>query len=559
MDFLNKSLAQLNELFRSMSPGARITSGLLLVVVVVSLVFLFRLESSSPDDYLLAGHVFSNRDLTAAIGALSQAKLSHFEVEGSRIRVPRGQQDVYVAALVDGKAMPRQIGSWFDELKSSASPFEPQRQRDVRRQLALQSELAGIIGKMYGIEMASVLISELPRTTGLRRITELAASVAVMPIGNSDLESDRVNSIKEFVATAIGGKASNVTVMDMNSGHSYPGDGDSTTPSAMNDQYAGRQQLHEREWTGKIRERLGYIPGVKVATTVILEKELQHTESSVKFDPRTVATKTQSTTLTETTTAAGPAGRPGVIPNAVASNQQATVNQGQGSGSDKEQQTESQEGLASYDQVTKTTAPLTPSRITASVGIPRSYYRNVWESRNQAPDGQPPASPPTQVALDDIESKINQNIQESIVSLLPPVPPGEDKYPQVAVTSYDDQTVAPLPEPSTVEKATSWLAGNWKTLAMLGIGLAGLLMLRSMVKSGPPAPAPSTDLGATLKLLRPEEEAENEESDDETQPAKVKRRFRAADSNPREELTDMVNDNPEAAAAILRSWIAEAS
>ena len=94
---------------------------------------------------------------------------------------------------------------------------------------------------------------------------------------------------------------------------------------------------------------------------------------------------------------------------------------------------------------------------------------------------------------------------------------------------------------------------------MLGIGLAGLLMLRSMVKSGPPAPAPSTDLGATLKLLRPEEEAENEEPDDETQPAKAKRRFRAADSNPREELTDMVNDNPEAAAAILRSWIAEAS
>ena len=71
MDFLNKSIAQLNDLFRSMSPGARITSGLLLVVVLVSLVFLFRFETSSPDDYLLAGHMFSSRELNAAIGALS--------------------------------------------------------------------------------------------------------------------------------------------------------------------------------------------------------------------------------------------------------------------------------------------------------------------------------------------------------------------------------------------------------------------------------------------------------------------------------------------------------
>ena len=36
MDFLNKAIAQLSELFRSMTPGARITAGLLLAVVVIS-------------------------------------------------------------------------------------------------------------------------------------------------------------------------------------------------------------------------------------------------------------------------------------------------------------------------------------------------------------------------------------------------------------------------------------------------------------------------------------------------------------------------------------------
>ena len=44
MDFLNKAFAQLSDLFRSMTPAARITAGLLLAVVVVSLVYLFRYQ-----------------------------------------------------------------------------------------------------------------------------------------------------------------------------------------------------------------------------------------------------------------------------------------------------------------------------------------------------------------------------------------------------------------------------------------------------------------------------------------------------------------------------------
>ncbi len=41
MDFINKAFAQLADLSRSMTPGARITSVLLLVLVVVSLAYLF--------------------------------------------------------------------------------------------------------------------------------------------------------------------------------------------------------------------------------------------------------------------------------------------------------------------------------------------------------------------------------------------------------------------------------------------------------------------------------------------------------------------------------------
>ena len=48
MDFLNKSIAQVSELFRSMTPGARLTAGLLLAVVVVSMGYLFRQGTAGP-------------------------------------------------------------------------------------------------------------------------------------------------------------------------------------------------------------------------------------------------------------------------------------------------------------------------------------------------------------------------------------------------------------------------------------------------------------------------------------------------------------------------------
>ena len=55
MDFLNRAFEQIKDVFASMTPGARITAGLLLVVIIVSLVFLFQGQVISGDNYLLGG------------------------------------------------------------------------------------------------------------------------------------------------------------------------------------------------------------------------------------------------------------------------------------------------------------------------------------------------------------------------------------------------------------------------------------------------------------------------------------------------------------------------
>src|SRR5215469_10012762 len=99
MDFLNKSFAQIAELFRSMTPGARITAGLLLAVVVVSAGYLFTHQVTGGDAYLLDGQHFSTSELESMQAAFGKAGLGSFEVDAGRLRVPRGMKAKYMAAL----------------------------------------------------------------------------------------------------------------------------------------------------------------------------------------------------------------------------------------------------------------------------------------------------------------------------------------------------------------------------------------------------------------------------------------------------------------------------
>ncbi len=123
MDIFNKAIAQLSDLFRSMTPGARITAGLLLAVVVISLGYLFRYENSAADAYLMNGEPIPASLLPAMEAAFGKAHLDGYVIEGSKIRVPRGQQATYMAALADAKALPPNFGSYFDNVRRCRQPL----------------------------------------------------------------------------------------------------------------------------------------------------------------------------------------------------------------------------------------------------------------------------------------------------------------------------------------------------------------------------------------------------------------------------------------------------
>src|SRR4029079_9216664 len=123
MDFVNQGYAQLIELFRSMSAGTRLATALLLVIVVLSLAYLFQYQAGGGSEYLLGGRGFTQSELTAIETAVAKACLGKRQIARSQIRIARGHKYQYLAALADGNALPADFYKYLDDAIRADSPF----------------------------------------------------------------------------------------------------------------------------------------------------------------------------------------------------------------------------------------------------------------------------------------------------------------------------------------------------------------------------------------------------------------------------------------------------
>ena len=551
MDFLNQALAQLRELFESMTVGARIMTGLLLVVIVISVAYLFRGQVGSPEGLLMNGESFSAAELPAMEAAFAKAGLSGYEIVGNRIHVPRGQQASFMGALADADALPRNFNSYLERALASDSIFMSAKDKETRLRVAKQNELALILRSMYGIENASV-IYDVQEGSGLNRSQTVTATVSVKPSGNRPLEAARVPMIRNLVAGAIAGlKADHVTVADLN-GRTYPGGDDADGISdPLEDPYYARKTMYERMLEQKIGDTLSYVPGVVVQVSAVLDKELRHVETEIQYDPKAVTSYSRERSTTTQSEGAVAGGRPGLAAQGPSAGP-AAVARSKGSTNDSEEtEFETQNLVPSIERhVEKKT--LTPERVNVTVVVPSKYYRQVWSEQNPPAEAGPPLDP-EQIDIDDIRATVSKDIQNAVVALLPPLPPGDNPFPQVTVTTFQSITAEALQGPTIGDDAVAWLGRNWSTLGMGALVLISLVLLRSMVKSIP-APAPAAGLEMpNLSLMTEDEE--------EAPPAEERRLKRRLARGPslKDELADIVREDPDTAASILRNWISNAS
>jgi flagellar M-ring protein FliF len=551
MDFLNQAYAQLADLFRSMTPAARITAGLLLAVVVISLVYLVGFRTSGSDEYLLGGQAFSERELARMEGAFSKAKLARWERRDNRMRVPRGQKAAYMAALWEGDALPADFNSYFSKLSENESPFVNRQQREMNFKVAKQRELAHILENLQGVEAATVQYDEVDKG-GFPRRTERTAIVAVRPKGGGELSQEQVRSIRNFMAAAIAGlQRSNVTVMDLNTGMAHAETNIDGAPGGGDNLFLESQAACEKFFKDKICDKLAMIPGVVVGVNVSLDPKThsQTTETTYQGQPHSVESTSfnKETPSSQLTTG----GRVGAVPNGVG-NTGASVSNAASTTSESlaTENREEQKNILDQMTTTRREAPFVPQHVTASISVPSSYYAKVWREQNPAAEGQKPPAPDP-AALQKIEIEVKQRIEEDIIQLLPQPAKGESPYPLVKVTTYQDLTPPPTEAPGVATTAFTWLGGSWRTLAMTLVALASLLMLRGMIRA---------DRATRADTASATPSAANERTDLQppTEPI-LKRPSRPSSATMREELIALVNEDPDAAANVLRNWISEAA
>ncbi|MBS0208081.1 MAG: hypothetical protein JSS27_03920 [Planctomycetes bacterium] len=557
MDFLNKSFAQVADLFRQMTPASRFMAALLLIGVVVSLGYLFSHTSSGGDIYLLGGQSFSASEISAMEAAFGKAKLSGYSLDGTRLRIPRGQQAAYMAALADNGALPAHFGDYLTDATMKVSQFTSRAQQDEMIKTAKQRELALIIRSMSGVEKAAVHYDTQKRG-GLRGTPVTTASVSVKPAGPQPLDERQVPMIRHLVAGAIAGLSPDaVTVVDLN-GRTYSGNSHGSGPgSASEDPYLARVKEYQAMYEQMIAHALSYVPGATITAQVELDRELLHRTEKNTYDPKgSVPLQTREETGNSTQEGGGPGGRPG-FEGQQAANQAARLVPGAGGPKSTDEKTTTETTNAVSNEILKVDrAPLTPRRVTASVAVPSSYFESVWRRRNPAAAGQA-AKEPDQAALEAIQREETEKIRQHVEKILPPpvttAGAADATAPLVTVTTFLNVPASAIAEPNTADQMLVWLGNWWNTIALVALVGFSLLMLRSLLKS---VPQQRTEPPTAVTAAFPQEPEQAEEPEEK---AKSRLKRRVSGPSLREELVDLVREDPDAAANILRSWIGNAS
>ncbi len=567
MDYLKKLYAQLRDLFLSMTPGNRIIATLLAAVLVVSLGYLFvgsiRTDSSPEGKYvyLYNGWHFDNSEQRAAEDALSQKGLRAHEWVGDQLRVPKSLAAKYTAELADKKVVnPRGVSRMATA--SGFSPWETSTAMEEKMKQASASDLADAIALLPDIATAKV-IPNVRRDFNRKNLQfQRIPSVAVIVEAKTykPLSDDAVASIAGIVATGFGiVDRKDITITDSKNTKTYNGLGQEMGGNGTS--YMREQTRYQEIWKDKIYNLFPYIRGLQVETSIVLTQTINERVFTVQHgEPTAVHEHLRGTDFLKQE--ADRFGRPGQIAQMSRPLIDPTAGQAaQAKTTEKTHEKENSNALQGSEKNFEL-IPLVPQKIVASLQIPRSHVRKHWLDKNTKKGEAPPE--PTDEQLDAESVMIRDDMKKQVEMLL--FPYRDPKNPEVVqITEYPD-----MPEEEHVATAWEtfqiWLFENWQTLGLMGLVLAGLGVLWLITRPSKPEPiviyeAPEVPLELLEARAKAEAQAaaaateEGETYVDEDGVVRTLEPFSKSIRSLQEEIAELVEENPDAAAAVLRQWI----
>ncbi len=483
MERVRQTIAYINGQLSGLSVSQRLAIGLCAALIVGSLLWLLQ-WSAVPNLVPLLNHEFTYSELDSIEAAL-RANGVPFETRGTRVFVRSSDRHGALRLTHTAGALPE--GSLFDmeRVVNDQNPFQAPEAREFAQTYAKGNELAKIIASSAYVKSCSVMVN--PKTK--RRLgghTDIpTASVTVVLQSNVEMSADMVESFAKLVSGAVAGlKPSNVSIIDSRTLRSY------NVPSAdgaVSFDYLRVVKQRESHLRDKIMSKLGDIPGVQIAVTVELDTSKRITQN-VTHDA--AQPKTEKSKISETTAASLPS------ESGVQANLGQAVTAG-GSGKSNSQEETTVENYEPKISQTETIEqmPFSTKRVSAAIGIPRSFLAGIFRAR--FPDGDPPADDDADfIKIRDEQMTRVKTSVESIVQAVNPDDVQVDIYPDM------DWTASGGGWSTTPGGATMATAGDgFDSMQMLttygpqaGLALLALMsmvMMMRIAKSAVPPPSPT--------------------------------------------------------------------
>lgn len=557
MGRLEQALKTIREQLASLTATQRLLIISLAVVALMSLFLVSQYAGRKAMVPLLPGAADNQQQ--SAIEFLQANNIEHAVRNGEALVTPERKHSV-LALMGERGALPDDTTVLFSNLIEKQSWTMPESQLRQLHNIALQNELARVISHFRGVRRALVLI-DAPDRPGLGASARLpTASATIFTSDGSPLSQSTVDAVAHLVAGAKAGlDASRVRVIDGSTNQQRRARSEDDAVAGAYLEYA---EKIERSYREKLLNMLGYIEGVIVAVTAHVDIRRSTTNTS-RVLPQNQGTQVVPERELETQRSETSASRAGEA--GVRSNTGLDIAGGPGGGSNlQDSTTETNFRVLPGTQQERVIDPGgAPTRINATINVPRSYFVRIWRQgpgRDAAADDRPDDAA-MQPIIDQELARIRADVEPIVTAAV-----DGDNGGEVVVSMTPDPPRdlggpggGAAPAGGLIGGVGGLLATGWvKTVGLGGLALISVgLMALSLRKASKRVELPSAEelvglppaLQTDSDLVGEVDEADSalaglELSDEEI-----------ANRRMLDQVQQMVDERPEDAALILRAWI----
>jgi flagellar biosynthesis/type III secretory pathway M-ring protein FliF/YscJ len=569
MDFIRKYLVQIKAQLAGLTISQKLLVGLLAVIMFGTIVWAV-VSSAKPQMVPLVAQSMTPDQIHQAEIALTGKY--PFQINGDKVMVPLEQRYQILGDLGGQGLLPVNLNNDLDEEMAKISLFTSDAQSERQMNVARQRVLTRYLLSFPYVQDGSVIISLGQQQALGRAPLPSTATVNLKTRGKAVLTASQVQAVAETVCGAVSGmKREDVHVIVNGQPYRAPS---SDTP--MPTDLVEAKKHMEDYFANKLEYQFSSYGDVKISVNVVPDLS-SRTETATRVDPKNVVSRAVSEKTQESNSndgSAAPGGEPGVKPNTGLSVAESTGSSRGNASTNTLTQTESKVVIGTTTTTSIIPAGVETKDLTASISLPRSYFVSVY--RNKLKD--PKAEPKDQAEEDKFQTDIVGPELKRAVAIAKNVI-GAKTDDQIKVDWYDDTIMARMPElaaaSTTFATGTLPLISQYAkqgVLALIALGALGM-MLR-MVRRAVPAGTDDIDTGVFfsagsgggkkhkkksggVEQLDTAEDVFGEANQGEAVLTGIELDDATLASRKMvDEVSTMIRDNPENAAALVKRWMA---